>query len=113
MEQRLERIARNEALFRAVNERIEELSAKFEVLPESGVEFHCECGRDGCDARISMTLGEYDIVRRETDRFAVVPGHETPELEYVVHDGARYRIVDKLAPAEPFVGADGIPRSGL
>src|ERR687887_187477 len=101
MEKRLEPRARNESLFREVNDRIEELSENVEaqgIAPEGGlVEFHCECGRDGCTERVRMTVAEYEHVRADNDRFAVVPGHETPEMEAVV---------------EPLVGADGQPRSG-
>jgi hypothetical protein len=116
MEKRLEPRARNESLFREVNDRIEELSEDVEaqgIAPEGGlVEFHCECGRDGCTERIRMTIPEYEHVRADNDRFAVVPGHETPEMEAVVESTERFVVVDKLPQAEPLVGADGQPRSG-
>jgi hypothetical protein len=114
--ERLERQARNESLFREVNDRIEELSADVEkqgIAPEGGlVEFHCECGRDVCDERIRMTVSEYERLRSDNDRFAVFPGHETTEIEAVVERGEHYVVVDKLPEAEPLVGADGAPRSG-
>src|ERR687886_351716 len=104
MEERLERTARNESLFREVNDRIEELSENVEaqgIAPDGGVvEFHCECGREGCTERVRMTIAEYQRVRADNDRFALAPGHETPEMEAVVESN------------EPFVGADGQPRSG-
>jgi hypothetical protein len=116
MEKRLEPRARNESLFREVNDRIEELSENVEaqgIAPEGGlVEFHCECGRDGCTERLRMTIAEYEHVRADNDRFAVVPGHETPEMEAVVEENERFVVVDKLPQAEPLVGADGQPRSG-
>jgi hypothetical protein len=116
MEERLERTARNESLFREVNDRIEELSENVEaqgIAPEGGlIEFHCECGRDGCTERVQMTIAEYERVRADNDRFAIVPGHETPEMEAVVASTERFLVVDKLPQAEPLVGADGRPRSG-
>ena len=116
MEERLERTARNESLFREVNDRIEELSENVEaqgIAPDGGlVEFHCECGRDGCTERLRMTATEYDRVRSDNDRFALAPGHETPEMEAVVDSNERFVVVDKLPEAEPLVGADGQPRSG-
>jgi hypothetical protein len=116
MEERLTRTARNESLLREVNDRIEELSENVEaqgIAPEGGlVEFHCECGRDVCGERIQMTVAEYEHVRADNDRFAVVPGHETPEMEAVVESNERFIVVDKLPEAEPLVGADGRPRSG-
>ena len=116
MQPRLQRTARNESLFREVNDRIEELSADVEkqgIAPEGGlVEFHCECGRDGCTERLRMTVEEYQGVRADNDRFALAHGHETPEMEAVVESTDRYLVVDKLPQAEPLVGADGKPRSG-
>ena len=116
MEERLERTARNESLFREVNDRIEELSENVEaqgIAPDGGlVEFHCECGRDGCTERVRMTVAEYEHVRADDDRFLVVPGHETPEMEAVVESSNRFVVVDKLPQAEPLVGADGKPNSG-
>src|ERR687884_1857426 len=115
MEERLERTARNESLFREVNDRIEELSTDAEaqgIAPGGLVEFHCECGREGCTERVRLTVAEYERVRADNDRFAVAPGHETPEMEAVVEAGDRFVVVDKLPEAEPLVGADGKPPSG-
>ena len=116
METRLEPRARNESLFREVNDRIEELSANVEaqgIAPEGGlVEFQCECGRDGCTERLRLTIAEYEHVRADNDSFAIAPGHETPEMEAVVEENERFVVVDKLPEAEPLVGADGQPRSG-
>ena len=116
MKERLARQARNEALFREVNDRIEEISEDVEkqgIAPEGGlVEFHCECGRDGCSERVRMTVAQYEQVRADNDRFALFPGHESEEIETVVERGERFVVVDKLPEAEPLVGADGAPSSG-
>jgi hypothetical protein len=116
MEKRLEPRARNESLLREVNDRIEELSENVEaqgIAPEGGlIQFHCECGRDGCGERVRMTVAEYERVRADNDRFVLAPGHETPEMEVVVESTDRFVVVDKLPDAEPLVGADGKPRSG-
>lgn len=112
MRERLERQARNEALIRDVNERIERIDKDAQSrgwAPENGYfEFHCECGRGGgeCDARVSMTIEEYEVVRAQDDRFALAPGHETLELERVVETTARYVIVDKVDDAESLVADD-------
>jgi hypothetical protein len=111
VDERLERRARNEALVREVNERVAALdrqAAETGVLPAgTHFDFHCECGRaGGCDAKISMTLAEYEPVRAQDDRFALADGHETPELERVVTRTDRYVVVDKIEAAEPFVTDD-------
>jgi hypothetical protein len=114
MDERLERQARNEALVREVNEHINALDREAAGSGAvDGVEtfrFHCECGRDGgCGEEIWMTLEEYEVVRRQDDRFALRPGHETEGLEHVVDGNERFVIVDKVDAAEPFVADD--PRS--
>lgn len=108
LDERLARQARNEALFREVNERIAELGESAEAWsPEGIVEFLCECGEEGgCGERIRMPLEVYESVRAQDDRFAVKPGHETLELERAVDWSDEYVIVDKIQAAEPFVQND-------
>ncbi len=109
----MQRNAKNEALLREVNDRIEEVGERLQVLPEDELlDFRCECGRADCDATVSLTVEEYEHVRDDNDRFAVVPGHENAELERALKRTERYVIVDKLPRAERFVGADGLPESG-
>lgn len=106
MEERFERQARNEGLLRRVNDQIaalDKLSAEW-ATPGHLFQFRCECGKTGgCDDRLQMTLTEYEVVRRERDRFAVLPGHETAEIEYVVEETDRYLIVDKRDEVEHLV----------
>jgi uncharacterized protein YcgL (UPF0745 family) len=110
---REERMARNEALLRKVNERIHEVGERLQVLPDDELlEFRCECGRPKCDDFVSLTAHEYEHVRSDDDRFAVVLGHEDPEIERVVKRTDRYLVVDKRPEAESLVGADGRPDSG-
>jgi len=115
MDSRLERQARNEALIREVNERIERLDKEAEAADlgneSARFEFLCECGVGdaedlACQGRVEMTLAEYEEVRDQDDRFALVPGHETEDLERVVRRAERYVIVDKKPEAEPFVEDD-------
>ncbi len=105
---RLARQTRNEALLREVNERISELGDSAQAWsPDGRVEFMCECGAEGgCGERVGMTVDEYDRVRAQDDRFALLPGHETPALEKVVERTERYVIVDKIPAAEPLVADD-------
>lgn len=110
MEARLERQARNEGLTRTVNEQVATLDARAGWAGSDRLfDFHCECGRtDGCSERLQMTLAEYERVRQQQDRFAVVPGHETDEVELVVQRAERFYIVDKRDAYEPFVGGDAV-----
>jgi hypothetical protein len=56
------RLGVNEALFRTVNERLEELNESFATVTER-FEIVCECGDPGCITRISMTKAAYEHVR--------------------------------------------------
>ena len=113
---RVERQAANEAAFREVNERRAAIDRGAEATwaeSDELFEFVCECGAEGCDGRIRMTLREYDAVRQQDDRFPVLPGHESPELETVVERHERYFVVDKIPEVEPLVEDDprGAPSS--
>jgi hypothetical protein len=106
MEERLERQARNEGLMRTVNDQLAAIdeTASSWADPEHRFEFQCECGRDnGCEERVLMTLAEYETVRSQRDRFAVVPGHENGEIEHVVERAEGYLIVDKRDEVEHLV----------
>jgi hypothetical protein len=110
---REERLARNETLFREVNERVAEVAANFiEVETTSDpVEFACECGRADCAEPIVMTVVEYEAVRALPTRFAVVPAHEQPEVETVVERHASYFVVEKQDGDAQEVARETDPRS--
>ena len=108
MQERLERQARNEALFREVNERIAQLGERAQAWsPDGTIEFLCECGEgEGCGQRVRVPANVYERVRSQDDRFVVRPGHETPELEQAIEWTDDYVIVDKIRAAEPYVADD-------
>jgi hypothetical protein len=96
MGERDKRLARNEALYREVNERVAEVAEQFlEVQVQTPVGFICECGAADCTEPIATTLAEYEAIRDEPTRFAVVPGHEAPEIESVVERHPAYLVVEK------------------
>jgi hypothetical protein len=97
MDERLQRQARNEAAFRATNREIESISKE---LGDTDLEVICECGQEGCKAKLEVPADVYDSVHRERDRFIVFPGHEASELETVVARTDRYVVVDKFGEAE-------------
>jgi hypothetical protein len=88
MSERARRIGENEALYRAVNERIEDLNDAFGVLAES-MAVICECGRLECTEQIQLDIPTYERVRADAAQFVVLPGHELPDVEHIVerHDG--------------------------
>src|ERR1044072_6513651 len=92
-----ERQGRNESLFREVNERIAELNQTFQVDGRS--EFLCECSREECTEPVSISLEEYEEVRRTATRFFVLPGHEDVNVERVVSRSEHFIIVEKIGDA--------------
>jgi hypothetical protein len=94
MSSREERIGLNEAVFRAVNERIEDVAETFDLKTQP-LDLICECGDAACVERISMTPAEYEEIRSEANQFAVHPGHEYPEVESIVARLKGYDIVRK------------------
>jgi hypothetical protein len=86
----------NEALFREVNERIDQLQA--DLGGSNTFEIVCECGTTDCIERFSITSDEYGALRQDVHRFAVVPGHERPEVERTVEKRAGYLVVEKTDP---------------
>ena len=86
------RIAKTEALFRDVNERIAE-SAQGSASADAA--FVCECADPGCTEQIEAPLGEYEQVRTDGARFLLVPGHEDERVEKVVERRRRYHVVRK------------------
>jgi hypothetical protein len=94
---RAERVVRNEALFREVNEHIAELT----VHQQRGVvPILCECGRLACGMTLDVPLVSYEATRVAGNRFIVEPGHEMPEFERVIEREERFLIVEKFGEAD-------------
>jgi hypothetical protein len=89
---------RNEALFREVNERIEDVSTS--LAPDDvPIEFLCECDDPDCVEKVSATRAEYEEIRAVATHFAVLPGHEDPGVEHVVRHTERLLVVEKEGQA--------------
>ncbi len=86
----LERLARNQALFREVNERIEQT-----VGNNSKVEFVCECSDTECIETVELRISDYEEVRANPIRFVIKPGHEIDAIERVVSENGGFAVVEK------------------
>ena len=106
---REERVARNETLFREVNERIRDVSDEAERA--SATDYLCECGDPECTKPVSLTPVEYEDVRRDPTHFAVLPGHVDPEVETVVARNERFAVVRKTDPQAARIAIREDPRS--
>jgi hypothetical protein len=89
------RAAKNQNLFRNVNERVEKVAESFNLDGEQ-LDFICECANTDCAERLHMTTGEYEAVRRVPTYFAIADGHEVPDVEKVVERASRYLVVEKI-----------------
>jgi hypothetical protein len=97
---REERVARNEAISREINEGIDQ--SKAATSAEEDVRMVCECGRPDCDRKIAITIAEYERVRDDPRTFAVTKDHVVPDLEVTVSETDRFIVVRKRegTPAE-------------
>ena len=46
-----------------------------------------------------LSLNEYEQVRLDSRRFAVVPGHTIPDAELIVFSNDRFEVVEKVGDA--------------
>jgi hypothetical protein len=101
MSDRVERIGLNEALFRAVNEEMDQLSGTFTADPRT-LSIVCECGSETCLERIEVLPDDYSAARADSTLFLTKPGHELPDTEHVVTRTDRFLLVrkDPGRPAE-------------
>ena len=103
-----DRAARNEEIYRNVNERIEDTARQHGFDQE--LEFHCECADVECFETIEMRPEAYDRIAADPARFVVAPKHEDEELEKVIERTSRYLVVEKTGEARKQIERDH-PRS--
>ncbi|HEX4525854.1 MAG TPA: hypothetical protein VH108_03850 [Gaiellaceae bacterium] len=92
------RLEHNEAVFRAVNEVIDD-----HATSKAARAYVCECSDLTCQETIVLTHDEYRGVREDPSHFVIVPEHERPEVEYVVERHGSHLVVEKpdLQPSRP------------
>ena len=93
MPERKIRIAKTEALFRDVNERIAETSERFD---SQEAEFMCECADPACAEPLEVPLEEYEEVRDDPTTFLLNPEHVQASVEKVVEERRGYAVVRKV-----------------
>ena len=97
-----ERAAKNQAVFRDANERIEAAAEALTTLDSAP--FICECPEQDCTALVQLPLTEYELIRQHGERFLVAPGHEVThvdgvEVARVVEKREGYSLMDKVGEA--------------
>src|SRR5688572_19394904 len=92
-----ERLARNQVIFREVNERLRTIA---DAAPDGKANYLCECTDVHCTRRIELRLFEYEEVRARGNCFFIVPGHDRPDVERIVDETGRYVVVEKIVPVD-------------
>jgi hypothetical protein len=86
---RAERAYRTELEFRRLNQA---LAREF---ADGDGHFLCECANAHCSEQLQLSDEDLRALHGEEGLFAIVPGHEIPDLETVVSSTDRYAIVRK------------------
>lgn len=94
----VQRAARNEALFREVNENIAQLEKDY-GSDITAPTFICECANELCTERVSVDTETYERVRDNPRWFIVLPGHVDETVERIVEKHSSYLVVEKIGAA--------------
>ena len=89
----------NESAFRALNERLEDRVLERNGDSDTEMLIVCECSQEECTERISLSVGEYELVRSRARMFIVLSGHADPRIERVVIRNGAHEIVEKTGDA--------------
>ena len=92
-------IARNDATFRAANERIRDVAEEQEMTEL--VPFICECADERCTQIVQLSLEEYESIRREPTHFLNAIAHDAAARGAgdVVEQNDRYVVLEKTGVA--------------
>ena len=91
-----ERAARNQSLYRSINEKVKELNQTFAEADIADSEWICECADTDCTLHIPASLPEYEAVRSNPRTFIIFPGHFYPQVERVLNQNDRFMTVEKI-----------------
>jgi hypothetical protein len=109
-DERAKTVGRNEALYREVNERIQDVNKAFGTLAADDLAAFCECGRLECHEQIRVPADVYARVRSDSTRFVVKAGHEMSDFEDVIDAGGEYVVVVKKPGTPTRIATDTDPR---
>ena len=106
----MRRVGHNEALYRQVNERVEDLNEAFGAVT-GDFAIVCECGDLECMEQITVPHAVYERTRANPSRFILKPGHDAQDLEQIVETERDYVIVEKSFAAARRLAEQTDPRS--
>ena len=97
-EKREVRAARNQAMFRAVNEETRDVNEGFASITDTYA-IVCECADLACLESIEIRRLDYFAIRANPRQFVVAHGHVFPDVERVVSESDGYAVVEKVGEA--------------
>jgi hypothetical protein len=100
---RKERLALNEALFRAANERMADWEERHRI--EATELYFCECADPECRQKVPLRESDYERIRSNSDQFVVVPGHELVDVESVIESHEEWAVIEKEPEVREIVEA--------
>jgi hypothetical protein len=109
MDEHARKLARNEVVFREVNEEVRKAAGGHGPRDGHLYSFFCECSNRDCTLQVEVTTGEYEQVRADPLLFLVVPEHDLPAIEEVVARSPRYWVVRKQGEGAE-IAAESDPR---
>lgn len=109
-EERERRVGHNEALFRQVNETIEQMNKAIDHVTDDFT-IVCECGTLSCAERIHVAPAVYEQARASSVQFLVKPGHEMTDVERVLDTRGSYVLVEKDATGARAAARETDPRT--
>ena len=108
---RVDRVARNEAVFRSLNEQLESINRDLGKTSGDQMPVVCECGDLACVSQLDVPIERYEHVRSDPDLFFVRPGHEAADGEEVAERVDGFNVVRKRAGRAAVIAAQTDPRS--
>jgi hypothetical protein len=100
---RKDRLALNEALFRAANERMADWEERHRI--EATELYFCECADPECRQKVPLRESDYERIRSNSDQFVVVPGHDVADVESVIESHEEWAVVEKEPEVREIVEA--------
>ena len=110
-DERIARVGQNEAIFREVNERIDDLNRGMAAVSDGMLHIVCECGSRDCVEQLAVTPDDYEQVRKDPTHFIVKRGHEIPDTEDTVAERDSFLVVRKRPGLAQDIAKKTDPRS--
>jgi len=94
-----EKLIKNEQIIRDRNKAAGAAIKKFlggrEELMHTPIEFICECSDIDCKETVSVSIAEFERLHRRKNRFLIVKGHKTPQIEHTIDRKGAVELVEK------------------